>query len=49
MCVPDEGEMADDHGVIAVRFDEDEAVIDAVRGDDDIAQRDGYAFFLRDA
>lgn len=39
--------MGDDHGIMPVRFDEDEAVIDAVRGDDDIAQRDGYALFLQ--
>jgi hypothetical protein len=38
--------MGSDHSVMPVRFDEDEAVIDAVRGDDDIAQRDGYALFL---
>jgi hypothetical protein len=45
--VPFEGEMGGDHGVMLVRFDDNEAVIDAVRGDDDIAQRDGYALFLQ--
>ena len=39
--------MGGDRRVMPVRFDEDEAVIDAVRGDDDIAQRNGYALFLQ--
>ena len=36
--MPLEGEMSGNRGEVLIRFNEDEAVVDAVRGDDHIAQ-----------